>query len=86
MDVERVRTRTEGLNRGFKKGLVFGLFAGAAAYLLLNDLEKDNAAAIGAASAVAGVALYSGYGYLSPGSSWEQVHPKPRPMFEEVRP
>jgi|SRR5688500_6436911 len=84
MDVERVRTKTEGLNRGFKKGLVFGLFAGAAAYLLLKDLEKDNAVPIAAGTAVAGVAIYSGYGYVSPGSTWEQVHPRPRPMFEEV--
>jgi hypothetical protein len=86
MDVERVRTSTEGLNRGFKKGLVFGLFAGAAAYLLLKDLEKDNAIPLAAGAAAAGLAIYSGYGYLAPGSTWEQVHPRPRPMFEEVRP
>ena len=85
MEVERVRTKTEGLNRGFKKGLVFGLFAGAAAGLLLKDLEKDNAIPIAAATALAGVAIYSGYGYVSPGSTWEQVHPRPRPMIEEVR-
>jgi hypothetical protein len=86
MDVERVRTKSEGLNRGFKKGLVFGLFAGAAAGLLLKDLDNDNAIPIAAGAAVAGVAIYSAYGYLAPGSSWEQVHPRPRPMIEEVRP
>ena len=86
MDVERIRTKTEGFNRGLKKGLVFGLFAGAAAGLLLKDLEKDNVIPLAAGAAVAGVALYSAYGYFAPGSSWEQVHPRPRPMFEEVRP
>jgi hypothetical protein len=86
MDVERVRTNTEGLHRGFRKGVVFGLFAGAAAYLLLKDLENDNAVALAAGAAAAGVVLYSGYGYVAPGSTWEQVHPRPRPMIEEVRP
>jgi hypothetical protein len=85
MDVERIRTRAQGFNRGLKKGLVFGLFAGAAAGLLLRDLEKDNAIPIAAGVGVAGLAIYSGYGYLAPGSSWEQVYPGPRPMIEEVR-
>jgi hypothetical protein len=86
VDVEHIRTRSEGFNRGLKKGIVFGLFAGVAAGLLLNDLQKDNVIPLAAATAVAGVALYSGYGYLSPGRSWEQVHPRARPLIEEVRP
>ena len=76
MEVQHIRTPSEGFSRGLRKGAVFGLFAGAAIGLLLSDLQKDNAIPIAIATGVGGVMVYAAYGYLAPGSEWEQVHPQ----------
>jgi hypothetical protein len=77
IDVERARTRNEGMNAGFKRGVLGGLISAVGVAYLMHELGAESVFGIAALTFATSAAANAVTGYASPGKTWETVHPDP---------